>query len=139
MQAKEYLQQAFRLNARIDANKQELERLRSYAECVKSMSDLQPDKVQTSGAGDRMGDTVARIVDFEREIQLDIDTLIELMGIIKDQLNLIPNDKFRLILQKRYINFQKWDDIAFDLGFSNQYAHRIHGKALAEFQKLLTG
>jgi hypothetical protein len=134
MTAKQYLQQSFRLNTKIDANQMELERLRALAESVPS-PDLSKDRVQTSGAGDRIGGIVAKIVDLEAVIKTEILKFVDLKREIRERIDGIEDDDLRLILQKRYINFQKWEQIAVDMNYGFQWVHKLHKRALNKFSE----
>ena len=136
MTAKQYLGQSFRLNAKIDANKMELERLRALAESVPS-PDLSQDRVQTSGVNDRIGSTVVKIVDLEAVIQGEIDHFVDLQKEIRACLDKITDDTLKVILQKRYLNFQKWEQIAVDLECTFQWVHVLHKRALKIFEEFM--
>jgi hypothetical protein len=134
MTAKRYLQQAKRLNARIDANLLEVERLRALATSISSV-DLSREGVRTSGTPDRTGNVVAKIVDLEKEINAEIDGFVDLMREIRERIDAMDDDDLRLILKKRYLNFQKWERIAIDMDLTYQWVHRLHKRALADFEK----
>jgi hypothetical protein len=137
MTAKQYLRQALRLNEKIDANMLELERLRALATAVSS-PDLSQDRVRASGVSDRIGNIVAKIVDLEEKINAEIDKFVGLKKEIRERLSMMPDDDLRLILQKRYINFQKWEQIAVDMNFTFQWVHVLHKRALNEFKKFMS-
>ena len=134
MTAKQYLQQSFKLNAKINANLLELERLRALSTCVAS-PDLSKDKVQTGSVTDRIGNTVAKIVDLEILIIDETDRLVDLKREIRERLEAIEDDDLRLVLQKRYVNFQKWEQIAVDMNYGYQWIHKLHKRALNLFSK----
>lgn len=133
MTAKKYLNQAFRLNDKINANQMELDRLQELAVSIPSF-DLSKDRVQSGSVSDHIGYTVDKIVALQQVINAEIDRLIDLKAEIRQRLNRISNDDFRLIIQKRYLNFQKWEQIAVDLGVTSQWAHVLHKRALKDFE-----
>jgi hypothetical protein len=134
MSIKQFLNQAFYLNKLIEANKLELFRLRELAASVGS-PDLSKDYVKSSGNTDKIGEIVARIVDLEDVIQADIDRYIKIKADIRALIANVENDCLRLVLQKRYLNLGKWEQIAVSMNYSVMQIWRLHGKALIEAAK----
>jgi len=132
MTAKQYLQQSFRLKMKIDMKQLKLEQLRALAESVSS-PDLSKDRVQTSGASDKIGGAVAKIVDLENEIKGEIEKFVQLEREIRQRVYKMPDDDLRIIIEKRYINFQKWEQIAVDMNYGFQWVHKLHKRALNIF------
>lgn len=54
----------------------------------------------------------------------------EIMGVI----NGIENDEYKTVLEKRYLCFLSWEQIAVDMHYSMEYAFKIHKKALEKVQ-----
>lgn len=69
-ETKRYLSQVYALNCRIENKKSERDQLRELATSVSSFANTE--RVQTSSNQDKMGDTVAKIVDLETEITATI-------------------------------------------------------------------
>lgn len=94
--------------------------------------------MQSSGGTDKIGDIVARIVDLENTIQSDIDLYIRGQSEIYALINRLEDSKFKLILQKRYLLFEKWDDIAAEMGYIDVrnvfYLHKRASKNAAKNQ-----
>ena len=86
---------------------------------------------------DRIGELTAKIVDREREINRDIDALVELQREISGNIALVSDDKLRLLLELRYINCLTFERIACEMNYSYMQVCRLHGKALKEFEKML--
>ena len=53
---------------------------------------------------------------------------------ITDQIEKLSDEDEKDVLMYRYIRLLKWEDIAVKMGFSWQYTHRIHAKALKNFK-----
>lgn len=94
---------------------------------------LQPDKVQTSGGWDKIGDTVARIDELEQEINQHIDNLIEMKQQAFRVIKKIPDLDQQNVLVGRYIQNKEWEELAQELNFSPQWLFKIHGKGLVAF------
>lgn len=82
----------------------------------------------------RMADVVAKIVDLQAEINSDIDALVELKQEIGATIKAIPDTELQTILEKRYLCFQPWEEIAADMSYDIRWLYRLHGKALEEIR-----
>lgn len=136
MTAKQYLKQAYRLNELINSDLKMLEELREISTRINSV-DTTKERIQTSGSYDKVGDIVSKIIDLETEINNEIYKYVNIKNEIRDKINIVENKDYRLILQKRYLNFEKWEQIAVDMGYS--YFHvtsRLHNKAIDSFSKI---
>jgi hypothetical protein len=135
MSIKAFLNQAFYLERLIKANKGELERLRSLAESV-PMPDLSKERIQGGERSDRVANTVAKIVDLEKEIQADIDHYVQARIDIRRVIDAVDKPKLKLILQERYLNFKKWEQIQEIVEVADlRYLFRLHNLALEEAAK----
>ena len=135
MTAKEYLQQAYRLNELIDSDAQELERLRELA-CKIGGANF-GERVQTSKNYDPpfvkyLGD----IIEMESKLQKELCELVVLKKQILSSLEKMANRDERLLLTYRYMDNVSWEEIAGNLSVSMRTVHRIHSSALQNFQVL---
>lgn len=134
MEVKEYLSQ-IRLNAtKIKTNLKELENLKELALTLGGFNFTE--KVQTSGTGDNISKTVARIVDYQNEVNDDINTFLDLKKDIVKKINRLENEDQIELLYKRYVEFKAWELIAVEMYYSIRQVHNIHGIALEEMKKL---
>ncbi len=129
MTAKEYLSQAFRLDERINSKIQQLESLNALA--TKSTSTLS-DMPKSPNRSSRMENAIVKIVDLQDEINKDIDSLVELKAEIMRAIKAVDNIEYRTILEKRYLCFLTWEQIAVDLDYNVRHLYRLHGEALAQ-------
>lgn len=132
MTAKEYLQQAYRLNELIDSDVHELERLRDLAGRISSPNF--GERVQSSRNLDApfvkyLGD----IMEMEEKIQKELCRLVVLKKQILEALESVSDREERLLLTYRYLNNESWEQIAADLSVSMSTVHRIHASALRNF------
>ena len=132
MTAKEYLQQAYRLNELIDSDVHELERLRDLAGRISSPNF--GERVQSSRNLDApfvkyLGD----IMEMEEKIQKELCRLVVLKKQILAALENMSDREERLLLTYRYLNNESWEQIAVDLSVSMRTLHRIHASALRNF------
>ena len=98
--------------------------------------ELKPDKVQTSGAKDTLGETIVKIMSLEEDINARIDKLVDMKQEAFTMINRIPDLDQQNILIGRYIQLKKWEDIALELNFSIQWVYELHGKGLLAFSQM---
>lgn len=134
MTAKEYLSQIRKSDNQINNKLAEISRLREMAMSITST--LKEDVVQTSSNGDKLADTIAKIVDLENEINADVDKLVdtkkEIMSII-DTLE----EPFCDLLYKRYLHYMTWEEIAVAMHYTYQWVCELHGRALLKVKELI--
>ena len=56
---------------------------------------------------------------------------------LKLSLNILTFDTLKNLLRLRYLEFRKWEDIAYILNYSRRYIFKLHNKALKELNKKL--
>ena len=134
MNAKEYLEQAFRLEQRINGKLMQVSALRSLA--AKSTAIIRKDPVVTGGKEILMEDTIIRIVDLEREINQEIDRLVELRQEIAVMISRVENPEEQIVLEMRYLSYKKWPEIRSEMNCSKTTAFRWHQNALEEIEKI---
>ena len=128
MNAKEYLSQAMYIDQRINSKLEQVTRLRENAtNCTATLSDMpRPDTPNQQ----RMADTIGKIVDLEREINEDIDRLVDLKAEARRVINAVSDPDQQLILELRYLCYKPWNEIMTELGYSEPTIYRLHGEAL---------
>lgn len=134
MTTKEYLWQVDRLNSMIDNKLAEIYQMKTLV-CSISVTN-ESEKVKKTFNQDKMGDTIAKIVDMETETNKMIDDMLELKKKIIQQIECIENTKYYDVLFCRYIRKMTYEKIAEKLNYSIVQVFRIHEKALEEFENL---
>ena len=79
-----------------------------------------------------MADAVAKIIDLQAEINHDIDTLVDLKREIVSVIKSIENLEYQTLLEKRYLCFLPWEQIAVDMNYGIDNVFKLHKKALAQ-------
>lgn len=138
MTAKEYLQQAYILDRRINITLAKIEKMESALE-YKSPSF---DSIGGSGQGDNMADTIAKIVDYKTQAQKLISELVDKRLEIEYAVQSVPDSVQREILERRYLLYQDWESrfnertgeyikgIAESMNYSPRWVFKQHGLAL---------
>ena len=129
MTAKEYLSQAYRLDQRINSNIEEISRLREMVCSISSPS--WEEKVQTSRHTDAsFVRCLEKIMDLEKVVNGEIDTLVDLKRQIRTTIESVPNTDEQLVLRYRYIHNCTWEQIGNELNADARTIRRWHGDAL---------
>ena len=128
MTAKAYLQQAYYIDSEIDAKLAQVMVLRQTAAKATSTMSITP-----GGGYDvhRMEATIVRMVDLEAEINGDIDRLVDLKREIGAKIKAVERPEYRIVLARRYLCYESWEQIAVGRGYDIRHVYRIHGEALA--------
>lgn len=129
---KKKLRSAFAIQKQIEAEYVELQNLRDNASRITPAYSLAPGG---SGTGQRIENAMAKIVDAENIIQSEMEFLMVALGEIRQLISLVDDPVLRLILHKRYLCYQKWEQIAADLNYSYRRVLQMHGRALSVILK----
>lgn len=128
MNAKEYLKQAFYLDKRINSKLEQVESLNVLAQKATSTMTGMPKSPNCNKSS--LEDTIIKIVDLQEEINKDIDRLVDLKKEIVSKIKNINDTEMQTILEKRYLSFETWEQIAVDMNYSMQHIFRLHKKAI---------
>lgn len=132
MTAKEYLSQAYRLDQRIDSKIAQVASLNDLAtKCTATLTGMPRNP---NRGGSTMADAVCKIVDLQEEINRDIDRLVDLKCEIVAVIKAVDPPEYQVMLEKRYLSFQTWEQIAVDMNYSIQHIYRLREKAYAAVQ-----
>ena len=135
MTSKEYLSQARYLDMRINSKLDQIESLHELAtRCTSTISGMPHNP---NRGGSPMADAICNIIDLESEINADIDKLVDLKREIVGVIKRIDNVELQTLLEKRYLCFMQWEQIAVDMCFSIQHVYRLHDRALKEVEKAI--
>ncbi len=135
MTVKEYLSQAKFLDQRINSKIQQVAALNDLA--TKATSTLTGMPRNPNHATSSMEDVIAKIIDLQAEINNDIDTLVDLKRSLSKTIKAVDSPEYQTVLEKRYLCFQSWEQIAVEMGYDLRWLYRIHGKALEEVKAIL--
>lgn len=105
-----------------------LDNLKSSRLQVKGMQ-IKSDVVQVSKQGNQQEDLIIRILDLEKEITKDIDSLIREKQRAKTVIDKLDGP-YKVVMTMRYLECMKWEEIAYRLDYSIQAVYKIHGQAL---------
>lgn len=127
MTAKEWLGRGWKLDREI----KELEEMyeRELAKAMRTTSGASNAKVQESIAN-RAEDRNIAVSDYALSLKKKKGELDGIKLEIFTAVHKLSNSTYRRVLVKRYLNFQTWERIAQDMGYSVRHVIRLHDEAL---------
>ena len=128
MTTKEYLNQAYWLDRRINSKLEQLTSLRVMA--TKTTSIMSNEVVSHSRNNHSMQDIIARIVDMQAEVNADIDRLVQLKQDIMQVIRSVKNPELQTLLELRYLCFKDWTEIARAMHCTESNVFKVYSKAL---------
>ena len=131
---KEELRDVMFLDSRIESKLRQLENLKNTKDCLGSI-DYSKDRVQTSNTTSSIENAVIRIVDLENEINSDIDDFVDMKQKAREEISKVSTPG-SIILEMRYLECMKWEEIAYRLNYSIRAVYKIHGQALEEIKRV---
>ena len=135
MTAKEYLNQLIAMDNAINRKQQRLATLRDVA--MNTTPNYADEAVQRTREKNPLENIMSKIVDLDREIDEDIDALVDFKAEVWEKLDKIADERYKRILWLRYADRKTWRYIALELNFIIRYIHKMHLKALAELDKII--
>lgn len=144
--AKEYLLQVKRCDAQINNKLDDLACLEGMV--MKITSTWKQDVTFGSGSQDKLGDTMARIMDLRNEIDADVDTLIDKKREISATIEQVQNADQLRVLHLLYfgvfdpesdkgIKYLSWEEIGEEMHMTARNVQLIHGRALQAVSSIL--
>lgn len=134
MDTKQYLSQIERYDKMIQNKLSEIYQLKTMICGITVSND--GERVQASGNKDRLGTTVAKIVDLEKETDMMIKDFVEKRKRIISQIDNIDNVDYYNVLSLRYVSRCTFDEISSKTNWSLRKVFSMHGNALKVFENL---
>lgn len=79
-------------------------------------------------------DTLIKMLDLSEQINQYIDRVVDLKKEINEAIIALGSEEEKTILEKRYVCFIVWEQIALDMGYSLQNCFKIHKRALSNIE-----
>ena len=135
MPIKEYSQQLDSLMWSIESKKEKIRALESIA--TNTTQTLTGMPHNPSAIPSRMADAAGKIVDLESSIKNDEAKIEELKMKMCAAIDQVPEAKYRVVLNKRYIRGMTIDEIAEDILYCQRTAYRFLKTANKLLEKIL--
>ena len=136
MTAKKYLKQIELLDIKIRQKEEQLACLRETAGGAAAIR-YDKDNIQVSAVGDMLERNVIRLMELEDKILADKIRFETLKNTIVDQIQTLDDKRYIDILYRRYVKYEKFEQIALDMGYEYFYICRLHGEALNVFMLII--
>ena len=135
MNAKEYLKQYRKITKQLKRIQNEIETLRAAAESFDVIGDGTP---RSRNAGDSVANIAVKIADLKSEYEdiliEAIEKRLEIVKVIEE----VENAAQSHLLYDRYVLGMKWEDIALELHYDENYTRgRLHGAALQNVSRII--
>ena len=128
MTAKEYLNQAYRVDRMVSAKLEQLQAYKTLSTKATSVLSLAP----ASGTPNvhRLEDVIVKMVDLENAIIADMSHLLDIRLEITQAIKSVEDADYRTLLELRYLCYLPWDEIAVEMRYSTQRVFQLHNAAL---------
>ena len=133
MEKIEYLNQAYRVDQRINSKIEQIKSLRELA--TKATSTIVEDKVSSSSRYDKMENAIIKIVDLENEINEDINDLVDLKVEVVKIIKEVKSTEEQMLLELRYLCFKSWEQIAVEMNYTIRHVYRVRDQAIKNLKK----
>ena len=131
-EAKEFLNRGYQSRIRIRAKKERIENWGRIAESITAA--IKPVAACSSMPSKKVEDCVCNIIELQEEIQEEIDGLVQVEREIGRAITKAVEDPtLRALLEMRYLNYLKWEEIAVRLDVTFRWTMTLHRRALEEF------
>lgn len=135
MTLKDFLNQGYHAKARIRAKEERIENWRQIAESITAQ--IRPDSAGSSLPSKKVEDCACNIVDLQNEIKEEIAALVQAEREVGKFIREAPLDETdRFIMELRYLNYKKWEEIAVELNYAYRWIMRRHKRAIAVLEEL---
>ena len=136
MTAKEYLQQAYSIDRRVNSLIEQTERLKLLTEnCTSRITGMPKSKNKSISP---IADAVCKMVDAEKEIAEEIKRLFSIRDKICRVIDSVEDADCSSVLTKRYLEYKTWEKIADEMHYSKRWVLNTHSRALKAVQSLLS-
>lgn len=124
---KHYLMQIKYIDEDIESRQEEIKRLKNSL--YMNTSAIKADTVQESRKG-HYDDKYIKLLEESEKLNNRIDELIDLKVKITNEIDLIEDRRYRIILREHYLNMRTFEHIASAMCYDVRHVHRLHGEAL---------
>lgn len=132
LEVKNYLMGAYYIDQRINSKLDQIASLNDLA--TKATSTISDMPGSPNRNVHKKEDIIVNILDLEREIQDDVNRLVDRKKNIVKLINQVDDPEGQYILEERYLNMSKWEQIASDSGHSIRQIFRIHDEMLKKIR-----
>ncbi len=131
-QVKDELMKAFRIDQEINNMMEQISALSDLAtKASQTLSDMPGSPNRNIHKNE---DIVVKMIDMQQELQKKVDSLLDTKQHVADLINQVKDREGRLVLQQRYLQYEKWEEISDELDYTVRQVFRIHDAALMQIK-----
>lgn len=134
MTGKEHLEQLIEKDNTIRRKRQRLETLRSVA--MNLSVEYKDEAVQRTREMHPLEKIMAKIIDLEREIDDDVNSLVDLKAEVWELLDRLTDERYKQLLWLKYAERKTWKEIGIALEYTDRYAKMLQPRALQSFEQI---
>ena len=127
---KDELMKAYRIDQDINNKMEQIAALRDLSQKASSTISDMPGSPNRNIH--KTEDIIVKMVTMEQELQGEIDSLLDIKQYVADLIKQVKDREGRIVLEQRYLQYDKWEDIASDMCYTVRQVFRIHDAALME-------
>ena len=127
---KNELMKAFRIEQDINNKMEQIVSLRELATKASNVLSDMPGSPNRNIH--KTEDIIVKFIGMEEELKKEIDSLLGTKQYVKDLIGQVTDREGRIILEERYLQYDKWEEIAGEMGYTVRQIFRIHDVALME-------
>lgn len=133
MNAKDELWQVRRAKARVRRREEEIAEL----ECILAGCTSKADGLPKAQGGDKLAEQVGRLVSLKECLAAEIETFLDEREKALTRIKGIKSESMQDVLVYRYVVGMDWKSVAKAMHYSIDHVYRLHGWALAAYNKIL--
>ena len=130
-EVKDFLNKGYQVKNQVQLKRRRIEDWRRVAESITAT--IKPVAAFSSMPSNKVEDCVCNIIELQEEIQEEINSLAQVERDIESVIKQGPlDDTDRHIMEARYLNYMKWEEIAVALNYAYRWVLRRHGRAIRQ-------
>ena len=126
--AKRFLSQAYWMDVRIDGRFRQVQSLRAIA--TRMTGSYEGDIVVHTRNAHSMEDAIVKVIMLEKELDAEIDKLVDTRRIIKEVIDCVADEEQRILLELRYESSCSWKEIETMIRVGHSQMFERHNRAL---------
>lgn len=83
-------------------------------------------------------ETLARLVDLHNKCVEEMQECVNTMQEVKELIDKVGDAQLRELLSRRYLLLELWEQIADHMQYDERWIYRLHDKAIAEVNKIIS-
>ena len=136
MLSETFLRRIVNINLLIDCKLEQVKDLRDSLTSIGGVNNS--GRVQTTLNPDKWTMKIAKIVDLENEINMEIDKYVDYKRKARELIETLDDDLEKVVLYKRYFENKSYEQIAAECFFSLRQVFYVRKSALAKLDKCIS-